>query len=172
MAAKNGIKFMDNLLLNKININNNKVSNVELIDCHTNRIVKRIDCQYFVNSANNYLTRLIAKRCPTRVRIPTLCVYNQLMVTKPFDGLVDSSGSDSIVPIIHDFDQKFTVYQTSDRSLCLTVLSENDRNGGLNTELPEIHENWDDFYRILKPILERIPALSAAKLHKLVARLE
>ncbi|CAG2106936.1 unnamed protein product [Medioppia subpectinata] len=236
LAVESGVQFVDNYLLSKIKINNNKISNVELIDCHTNR-AKRIDCQYFVNSSNNYLTRLIAKRCPTRVRIPTLCTYNQVMVTKPFDGLHGTGGDgggDSGVPIIHDFDQRFTVYQTSDRSLYLTgyekvskilqknitshplrayklwitmyfkalknlgqlvgdgecgqvvaidnhfgfgwqrshVLTENDRNGGMNTEIPEVYGNWDDFYRILKPIQERIPALSGAKLHKLVARLE
>ncbi|XP_054164709.1 pyruvate dehydrogenase phosphatase regulatory subunit, mitochondrial-like [Oppia nitens] len=183
LAADNGVKFYDNVLLNKININSNRISNVEIIDYKTNR-VKRIDCQYFINSANNYLTRLIAKRCPIRVRIPTLCVHNQVMITKPFDiPSGDSNSLSNYMPIVHDFDQRFTVYQTSDGSVHLTgyervakilqkILSENDRTGGMNVEIPLIRENWDDFYRILRPILDTIPALNSAKLHKLIARLE
>ena len=110
VCKKNGIKFFDNFLLNKININNNRISNVELFDCKTGS-VKRINCHYFINAPNNYLTRNIAKRSVTRVRVPTLCVHNQVLSTKPFE---------DILPIIHSFDDKFSVYQTSDKRLFLT----------------------------------------------------
>ena len=117
LSEDNGIKFFDNLLLNKININNNRISNVEVFDCTTN-CVTRIECNYFINASNNYLTRLIAKRSVTRVRVPTLCIHNQILKTKPFN---DFNVNDSQrLPVIHDFDQRFTVYQTSDRSLTLT----------------------------------------------------
>ena len=51
-CEQKGIKFFDNYLLNKININNGYVSNVELFDCKTNTL-KRIDCHHLINSSNN-----------------------------------------------------------------------------------------------------------------------
>ena len=119
LCEKNGIKFFDNYLLNKININNNYISNVELFDCKTNT-TKRIECQHFVNGSNNYLTRLIAKRSPTRVRIPTLSVQNQTLISQPFDRRQTGISSGDVLPVIHDFDKRFTVYQSSDQRLCLS----------------------------------------------------
>ena len=51
-------------------------------------------------------------------------------------------------------------------------LSENNTIGVMNTEIPSISENWDDFQHILNSIITRMPALSKAKLDRLIARLE
>jgi hypothetical protein len=117
LAQNNGIKFFDNFILKKININNNRVSNVELINCETNEL-KRIECEYFVNSANNFWTRILGKRSVTKVRAPTLQVINQVLETKPFDLINDNN--DNQIPILHDVDSRFTAYQRNDHSFCLT----------------------------------------------------
>jgi len=51
-------------------------------------------------------------------------------------------------------------------------MSDIDKSGSLEVELPKIKQNWDNFYHILDPILNRIPSLGSAKLHKLHVRLE
>ena len=42
----------------------------------------------------------------------------------------------------------------------------------MSEEIPVIKENWDDFHRILDPILALMPSLRNAKLQQLVTRLE
>ena len=76
----------------------------------------RIRCEYFVNASNNYLSRNIGKCSVTKVRVPTLACQHQILETQPFD----ITGTNQSLPIINDFDNRFTVYQRDDSSLCLT----------------------------------------------------
>jgi hypothetical protein len=52
------------------------------------------------------------------VRTPTLQVINQVLQTKPFH--LTNYNNDNQIPILHDFDSRFTAYQTNDHSFCLT----------------------------------------------------
>ncbi len=52
------------------------------------------------------------------MRTPTLQVINQVLQTKPFH--LTNYNNDNQIPILHDFDSRFTAYQTNDHSFCLT----------------------------------------------------
>lgn len=80
--------------------------------------VSRIRCEFFVNSANNYLSRNLGKCSVTKVRVPVLACEHQILQTHPFQ--VDAHDQDKTLPIINDFDNRFTVYQRDDGDLCMT----------------------------------------------------
>ena len=113
-ARSKGVKFLEEFVVNRINISDSRVSHVELIHPLTHETAK-IRCEYFVNSANNYLSRNIGKCSNVRVRIPTLACEHQILVTDPY-----TIQHDKPFPILTDFDNRFTLYQQKDNSFCIT----------------------------------------------------
>lgn len=159
----------------------------------------RIRVEYFVNAANNFLSRNIGKCSPTRVRVPTLACEHQILQTHPFR--LPNQSADEVMPIITDFDNRFTAFQRNDHSFCLTgyekvsrivrkcrlilcfcccrtlpfclrrisVYKTPTRVYPVNTEVPTIPERWDNFSYILDPILNRLPSLREAHFRHLEA---
>ncbi|KAH9399860.1 hypothetical protein TYRP_017428 [Tyrophagus putrescentiae] len=181
-ARSKGIKFFDEFILKKVHVDNDTVSHVELIHPTTKEVAK-IRCEYFVNSANSYLSRNIGKCSTPRVRIPTLACEHQILVTKPFE--IPGCNPNELLPIINDFDNRFTVYQQSDGSFSLTGYEKishivrklyKPRASGegqlVDFEVPIVPERWQNFYYILDPIVSRIPALRDAEYQKLHPRAE
>lgn len=139
----------------------------------------RIRCEYFVNSANNYLSRTIGKCSLTKVRVPSFACEHQLLETEPFD----ITGDGKPMPIINDFDNRTTIYQRNDKCLVLTGYQRvsnvvrklyRSRSGDypVDVEIPKIPVRWGNFYYILDSILNRIPKLQHALYKELYARPE
>ncbi|KAH7641081.1 hypothetical protein DERF_000816 [Dermatophagoides farinae] len=179
-ARSKGVQFFDEFILNKINVNNDRVSNVELLHPITHEVA-RIRCEYFVNSANNYMSRSVGKCSLTKVRVPSLACEHQLLETEPFN--MPGQPIDSLIPIVNDFDNRTTVYQRTDKTLVLTgyekvsnvvrkLYRSRSKDYPVDVEIPKIPVRWDHFYYLLDPILNRIPALRQANYRKLYARPE
>lgn len=88
-----------------------------------------------------------------------------------------------MMPIINDFDNRFTVYQQSDNSFCLTgyekishivrkLYKPRASEEQVDFEVPIVPERWQNFFYILDPIVNRIPALRDAEYQKLHPRAE
>ncbi|KPM11148.1 pyruvate dehydrogenase phosphatase regulatory subunit, mitochondrial-like protein [Sarcoptes scabiei] len=178
-AQSKGVQFFNEFILNKIHVNNDRVSNIELLHPITHEIA-RIKCDYFVNSANNYLSRTIGKCSLTRVRVPSLACEHQILETQPMT--IPNTG-DSIMPIINDFDNRFSIYQHDDKRFILTgyekvsrvvrkLYSSKSENHPLDIEIPKLPIRMNDFYHLLNPILNRLPILRQARYKELHARLE
>lgn len=82
-----------------------------------------------------------------------------------------------MMPIINDFDNRFTVYQQSDNSFCLTgyekishivrkLYKPRASEEQVDFEVPIVPERWQNFFYILDPIVNRIPALRDAEYQK------
>ncbi|XP_028034780.1 pyruvate dehydrogenase phosphatase regulatory subunit, mitochondrial [Bombyx mandarina] len=160
-ATDKGVGVMEDCSVTAVLSKDDKVSGVETTN-------GAIECDYFINCAG-FWARQVGQLARPQVKVPLLPCEHYYLHTKPIDNL------DPKTPVIRDPDGYIYLRERDGcilaggfEPIAKPVYEEEIENASQRC-LPE---DWDHFHVLLQELLQRVPGLNQAVLHKLCNGLE